>query len=536
MKTLTFYSYKGGVGRSLALANIATRLTEFNKKICLLDFDLEAPGLHLKFPTLLKTVKIEKGIVDYIFEFSNRGIVPQNIKDFAIECNLGTQNIPSYFIPAGNTELPIYWKKLSSINWYNLLFESENGLKFFLDLKEKIKAEINPDFLLIDSRTGISEMSGITLSLLADEVVVVAANNMENLEGAKKIIKSIGNSESSPLGISPKIHFVLSRIPFTDLPEDKSKEQQLLSQIKNSFSGIYDDEIIILHSDRELEENEQLKIGKDIEDGITSIANDYLKLFGKITRSYLSEDEVKKFANIKEAERLFRIIPHLKTDKERLSFINKAIDLNTKNIDYLLLRSKLHARNINFEDATNDLFKAIALDSKNVDAHVLLAQAFFELKDYKESEYWCNRLLTISENANAYFIKALIIRDTNKSNKEIEYYEKALLLSPNSAIIHYSIANFYKNIREFNNALEYAYKSLELNPKYGLPYLVIGYIKGEMNNYSEMYFNIEQALLNKSSSVIEVLLNDKNFKKYMAEDKFKKLLEKYNIILANSNE
>ena len=67
MKTLTFYSYKGGVGRSLALANIATRLTEFNKKIGLLYFELEDPGLHLKIPTLLKTVKIEKGIVDYSF-------------------------------------------------------------------------------------------------------------------------------------------------------------------------------------------------------------------------------------------------------------------------------------------------------------------------------------------------------------------------------------------------------------------------------------------------------------------------------------
>ena len=46
MKTITFYSYKGGVGRTLALANIAKRLSEFGKKVCLIDFDLEAPGLH----------------------------------------------------------------------------------------------------------------------------------------------------------------------------------------------------------------------------------------------------------------------------------------------------------------------------------------------------------------------------------------------------------------------------------------------------------------------------------------------------------
>lgn len=42
MKTLTFYSYKGGVGRSLALVNIATRLSEFGKKVCIIDFDLRS--------------------------------------------------------------------------------------------------------------------------------------------------------------------------------------------------------------------------------------------------------------------------------------------------------------------------------------------------------------------------------------------------------------------------------------------------------------------------------------------------------------
>ena len=50
MKTFTFYSYKGGVGRTLALVNIANRLAEFGKKVCILDFDLEAPGCKANMP------------------------------------------------------------------------------------------------------------------------------------------------------------------------------------------------------------------------------------------------------------------------------------------------------------------------------------------------------------------------------------------------------------------------------------------------------------------------------------------------------
>ena len=50
---ITFYSYKGGVGRSLALANIACLMAEdveHPQRVLVWDFDLEAPGLHKLFP------------------------------------------------------------------------------------------------------------------------------------------------------------------------------------------------------------------------------------------------------------------------------------------------------------------------------------------------------------------------------------------------------------------------------------------------------------------------------------------------------
>ena len=46
---ITFYSYKGGTGRSMALANVACLLGRAyadNKKVLVIDWDLEAPGLH----------------------------------------------------------------------------------------------------------------------------------------------------------------------------------------------------------------------------------------------------------------------------------------------------------------------------------------------------------------------------------------------------------------------------------------------------------------------------------------------------------
>jgi len=43
---VTFYSYKGGVGRSMALANVAALLARWGRRVLIIDWDLEAPGIE----------------------------------------------------------------------------------------------------------------------------------------------------------------------------------------------------------------------------------------------------------------------------------------------------------------------------------------------------------------------------------------------------------------------------------------------------------------------------------------------------------
>ena len=45
-RIVTFYSYKGGTGRSMALANVAWILASNGTRVLTIDWDLEAPGLH----------------------------------------------------------------------------------------------------------------------------------------------------------------------------------------------------------------------------------------------------------------------------------------------------------------------------------------------------------------------------------------------------------------------------------------------------------------------------------------------------------
>ena len=57
-KIVTFYSYKGGTGRTMALANVAWILASSGLKVLVVDWDLESPGLHKYFQPFLDPAKI----------------------------------------------------------------------------------------------------------------------------------------------------------------------------------------------------------------------------------------------------------------------------------------------------------------------------------------------------------------------------------------------------------------------------------------------------------------------------------------------
>lgn len=78
---ITFYSYKGGVGRSLALANIACLMAEDEEhpqRVLVWDFDLEAPGLYKLFPPKEPQ---NYGFVDLAYKYATTKEMP-NINDY----------------------------------------------------------------------------------------------------------------------------------------------------------------------------------------------------------------------------------------------------------------------------------------------------------------------------------------------------------------------------------------------------------------------------------------------------------------------
>ena len=71
-RIITFYSYKGGTGRTMALANAAWILASNGRRVLMIDWDLEAPGLHQYIAPFLSDPDLSRsqGLIDFFVSFS----------------------------------------------------------------------------------------------------------------------------------------------------------------------------------------------------------------------------------------------------------------------------------------------------------------------------------------------------------------------------------------------------------------------------------------------------------------------------------
>lgn len=219
---VTFYSYKGGMGRTTTMVSYAIKLALQGKRVFIIDADLEAPG-YLNFFDLpehqgLREGKIN-GLVEYLsdLEFSRdkiqdakNGKRQLSLQDYCLNIYYGNReagldprlgNI--YLMPAGNLNetmqnsdqmtstmanrhLRAYMEGLSRINLGNIWTVLQN----FNKLLKQIKDTFDPDVVLIDSRTGFNDVMGTATNYLSDVIVGFFGSNQQTIPGLKKLLQS----------------------------------------------------------------------------------------------------------------------------------------------------------------------------------------------------------------------------------------------------------------------------------------------------------------------------------------------------------
>jgi len=219
---ITFYSYKGGTGRSMAVANLACllsrRLEKTSQRVLVMDWDLEAPGLHRYFSAKCDQPQFrdQEGLMNY---FSNLRELLSGSEELSRKLEgkweappmMETSEVASDAAPplSGTRlleqSLPLerfitpdvvpgvdfmragrlnegYGKLVSSFNWQSFYDEHVGAITAFRDLLAEKFA-----YVLIDSRTGITDVSSICTALFPEKLVGVFVPNKQNLYGLSDI-------------------------------------------------------------------------------------------------------------------------------------------------------------------------------------------------------------------------------------------------------------------------------------------------------------------------------------------------------------
>lgn len=231
-RIITFYSFKGGVGRTMALANCAYLLARNGYRVLAMDWDLEAPGLVYYFRGLLdgenfRRAKESDGVLNLLWDWgtavkgaSGAEDIDRLIEsyesgspfwDATFEIPLSGNSVDDdedtsprgelFCMGAGRDQMAdgtTFEDALSRFSWTKFFSEFGGG-----SAVGSIKkwAEQNFDFVLIDSRTGLADVAGICTMQLPDTVLLCFVLNRQNMDGVSRIAAAIRQNRQEQVAL-----------------------------------------------------------------------------------------------------------------------------------------------------------------------------------------------------------------------------------------------------------------------------------------------------------------------------------------------
>ncbi|MDA1051265.1 MAG: AAA family ATPase [Planctomycetota bacterium] len=236
-QVFTFYSFKGGVGRSMAVLNVAYALAGRGRNVLVLDMDLEAPGLsgflrRKEEIGMLADCDIID-LVQWAAQFAaarqagakpGRSALPP-LTDYVVSVlpeklepirpkrgELGRVDV----IPVDDREDRDYYGRLTKLGIGSFNHETLRQIGSVLNvwLKSREFAVEVPeyygsagertakyDYVLVDSRTGVTEIGGLCIGPLSDHLLVFTALNDQNIAGTSHFLREVGvpaDSDAKP--------------------------------------------------------------------------------------------------------------------------------------------------------------------------------------------------------------------------------------------------------------------------------------------------------------------------------------------------
>ena len=365
-----FYSFKGGVGRTMSLLNSAYALAGRGRHVLMLDLDLEAPGLSdflnrkskkeislaspcdivdllAKLRATAKSLKpdqktLDKSLkpipTDYI-----ASIDPNKLEDLKPELgDVGRLDVIYAKKPNETDEIDEandYYDRLSRLDLASMgreeIISLGNVLRAWLrsltvEVPVPFYYGVGPtisvpyDYILIDSRTGISEIGGLCLGPLSDRLVVLTSLNIQNIQGTHQFLREVGITKTREKGdelwdaadveFKPKTRFsivpqrlgpkptilVASPIPLGDLEATKNRLNEVLAEIGPVANKIsYHPQLALLETIfvRDWQDEYLALEYSKLADNLMAMVNDHASQLQQVPLKDLSDQDRKDFPN-----------------------------------------------------------------------------------------------------------------------------------------------------------------------------------------------------------------------------------------------
>jgi cellulose biosynthesis protein BcsQ len=249
-QVITFYSYKGGTGRSMALANEAVLMAQSGKRVLMLDWDLEAPGLTKYFFPFIPKNAAKNGLIDFFimadealpevpFESQEEMLFQElfiKLQDYLITLQ-GVDKISDnlFLIKAGDERSDRYAEQISNFDWVAFFKKRPS---FFYQMALWLSETF--DYVLIDSRTGHTDTGGICTIQMPDKLVLVFTPNNQSYEGISRLAQKAVELRKHSHDLRPLMVYTLpSRI---ELNEDQLRENWLIKynkDLKQLYQTLY---------------------------------------------------------------------------------------------------------------------------------------------------------------------------------------------------------------------------------------------------------------------------------------------------------
>jgi tetratricopeptide (TPR) repeat protein len=444
MFVVTFYSYKGGVGRTLALVNCAFRLAREGRKVFILDFDLEAPGVD-SF-RLCGNGESRKGIVEYVSRFTGQGSV-EILDDYVYQIDAEhTGSGKIYFMPAGRKDEE-YQALLSKLDW-KYFYSRQKGYLFVENLKAAIEQRYAPDYVLIDSRTGLTDVSGICTLQLPNLVVLLFNLNNQNVAGISRIYRSIRENR-----INREIKTLLVASPIPDMPDyiKIRKERITLAQAKIGAEQID----MILPFDPFVAFEETVLAGGDQS---THLAKSY----DSLTRMIQLENKLDVSTMLRRARRL--------EDQGSIDLADLKYQdlLQTYPDEPKALRQ--YARFLRIRgnsDAVKYLERARELDPQDPTLLGQLVRAQLSVGKTADTAQYIDEFLRSAKDAEEIADMAEVVAKKGQTDAAIRLYERAIELGdPPDVSSHLGLGNIYMSADKLDLAARHYEIGVKIAPFY----------------------------------------------------------------------